>query len=105
MRDLIAQGALGQLHSVTGAFTYGLADPGNIRLSADLAGGALRDVGVYPIGAFRFATGREPQILWADAIREKYDEAIHLMVLLVDERPEEVTEFRRALPGAEIYAS
>jgi len=27
------------------------------------------------------------------------------MVLLVDERPEEVTEFRRALPGVEIYAS
>ncbi len=41
----------------------------------------------------------------AEAIRDKYDEAIHLMVLLVDERPEEVTEFRRALPGAEIYAS
>lgn len=41
----------------------------------------------------------------AEAIREKYDEQIHLMILLVDERPEEVTEFRRALPGAEIYAS
>ncbi|MES2920677.1 MAG: transcription termination factor Rho [Verrucomicrobiota bacterium] len=41
----------------------------------------------------------------AEAIREKYDEAIHLMVVLVDERPEEVTEFRRALQGAEIYAS
>jgi transcription termination factor Rho len=41
----------------------------------------------------------------AEAIREKYDEAIHLMVVLVDERPEEVTEFRRALPGVEIYAS
>lgn len=41
----------------------------------------------------------------AEAVREKYDEALHLMVLLVDERPEEVTEFRRALPGAEIYAS
>jgi len=41
----------------------------------------------------------------AEAIREKYDEAIHLMVVLVDERPEEVTEFRRARPGAEIYAS
>ena len=41
----------------------------------------------------------------AEAIREKYDEQIHLMVLLVDERPEEVTEFRRALPGVEIYAS
>lgn len=30
---------------------------------------------------------------------------MHLMVLLVDERPEEVTEFKRVLPKAEIYAS
>jgi len=30
---------------------------------------------------------------------------MHLMVLLVDERPEEVTEFRRELPNAEIFAS
>ncbi|MCB1277867.1 transcription termination factor Rho [Prosthecobacter sp.] len=29
----------------------------------------------------------------------------HLMILLVDERPEEVTEFKRILPQAEIYAS
>lgn len=41
----------------------------------------------------------------AEAIRDKYDEQIHLMILLVDERPEEVTEFRRALPEAEIFAS
>ncbi len=41
----------------------------------------------------------------AEAIQEKYDEQIHLMIVLVDERPEEVTEFRRALPDAEIYAS
>jgi predicted dehydrogenase len=71
VRDLIAGGALGRLHTVTGAFTYGLADPTNIRLSADLAGGALRDIGVYPIGSFRFATGLEPEILWADAILEQ----------------------------------
>ncbi|MGC4013781.1 MAG: transcription termination factor Rho [Luteolibacter sp.] len=41
----------------------------------------------------------------AEAVREKYDETLHLMIVLVDERPEEVTEFRRALPGVEIYAS
>lgn len=41
----------------------------------------------------------------AEAIKEKYEESIHLVVLLVDERPEEVTEFRRCLPGVEIYAS
>jgi predicted dehydrogenase len=69
-RDLIASGVLGRLHTVTGLFTYGLTDPTNIRFSPDLAGGALRDVGVYPIGAFRFATGLEPQVVWADAILE-----------------------------------
>ncbi|MFT4175562.1 MAG: transcription termination factor Rho [Luteolibacter sp.] len=41
----------------------------------------------------------------AQAVREKYEEQIHLMIVLIDERPEEVTEFRRALPGVEIYAS
>lgn len=41
----------------------------------------------------------------ADAILENYKDSIHLMVLLVDERPEEVTEFKRSLPGAEVYAS
>jgi len=70
VRDLIASGALGQLHTVSGVFTYGLDDPGNIRLDAALAGGALRDVGVYPIGTFRFATRLEPEVLWADAVLE-----------------------------------
>ncbi len=41
----------------------------------------------------------------AEAVQENYEEDIHLMILLVDERPEEVTEFRRTLPGAEIFAS
>ena len=41
----------------------------------------------------------------AEAIQEKYDEQMHLMILLVDERPEEVTEFKHSLPDAEIFAS
>ncbi len=35
----------------------------------------------------------------------KNHSGVKVMVLLVDERPEEVTELRRALPEAEIYAS
>ncbi|MEM7723178.1 MAG: Gfo/Idh/MocA family oxidoreductase [Pseudomonadota bacterium] len=70
VRVLIAEGELGELHTVTGSFSYGLGDPTNIRLNADLAGGGLRDVGVYPIGAFRFATGLEPVPVWADAVLE-----------------------------------
>lgn len=41
----------------------------------------------------------------AEAVQELHSETLHLMVCLVDERPEEVTEFRRQLPDAEIYAS
>lgn len=41
----------------------------------------------------------------AEAVQEKYEDTMHLMILLVDERPEEVTEFRHSLPDAEIYAS
>lgn len=41
----------------------------------------------------------------AQAVEERHSDNLHLMILLVDERPEEVTEFRRQLPDAEIYAS
>lgn len=41
----------------------------------------------------------------AEAVEERHSDNLHLMILLVDERPEEVTEFRRQLPDAEIYAS
>ncbi|MFM7604828.1 MAG: transcription termination factor Rho [Prosthecobacter sp.] len=40
----------------------------------------------------------------AEAITSNHP-GTHLMILLVDERPEEVTEFKRALPNAEIFAS
>lgn len=40
----------------------------------------------------------------AEAVASKHPD-MKLMVLLVDERPEEVTELRRALPSAEVLAS
>jgi predicted dehydrogenase len=70
VREIVSGGLIGRLHTVTGVFTYGLSDPCNVRNSADLAGGAMRDIGVYPVGAFRFATGLEPVITGADAIWE-----------------------------------
>lgn len=69
-RDLLAEGAIGKLHTVTGLFTYGLSDPGNVRFRPALGGGALRDVGVYPVGGFRFATGLEPDVASAEAVFE-----------------------------------
>ncbi len=65
-RDLLAQGAIGRLEHVEGCFTYTNRDLANIRHSADMGGGGLRDVGVYPCIATRFATGAEPTRLRAD---------------------------------------
>ena len=40
----------------------------------------------------------------AEAVVQNHP-GMHLMLLLVDERPEEVTEFKRVLPNVEIFAS
>lgn len=66
-RDLIAEGAIGELAHVRGMFTYNnSASPGNIRNRPETAGGGLRDIGVYPFGTARFATGQEPNSVRAD---------------------------------------
>jgi predicted dehydrogenase len=59
-RRLIAEGAIGRLRLVEGSFTYRNLDAGNIRNRRDVGGGALRDIGVYPVVTTRFATGKEP---------------------------------------------
>tara|TARA_R110002020_G_scaffold37828_9_gene114008 strand:+ start:1294 stop:2280 length:987 start_codon:yes stop_codon:yes gene_type:complete len=60
VRDLIAEGAIGRLRHVQGAFSYFNADPDNMRNRPELGGGGLPDIGVYPTVSTRFSTGREP---------------------------------------------
>ena len=62
VRDWIAGGKIGELRHVRGAFSFdNSADGGNIRNRVETGGGALRDIGVYVLGAARFATGQEPE--------------------------------------------
>lgn len=72
-RELVRDGAIGQLRSVQGAFSFDNRDPGNIRNRPEVGGGALRDIGVYPVVTTRFVTGAEPvaaraDIDWQDGI-------------------------------------
>ena len=60
VRSLIADGRIGRLLMVEGSFSYRNLDSGNIRNRRDLGGGALRDIGVYPVVTTRLATGQEP---------------------------------------------
>jgi predicted dehydrogenase len=59
-RELIASGRIGQLRSVQGFFSYFNADPRNIRNIPECGGGALMDIGCYPINTSRFVFGEEP---------------------------------------------
>jgi len=60
LRQLIDDGAVGQVRLIRAAFSYSLYDPGNIRLRTDVEGGALMDVGCYCVSGSRLAAGGEP---------------------------------------------
>ncbi|MBT0570129.1 Gfo/Idh/MocA family oxidoreductase [Curvibacter sp. CHRR-16] len=59
-RELVRTGRLGELRSMNMQFSYFNADPGNIRNQAALGGGALMDIGCYPVVAGRFFFDAEP---------------------------------------------
>lgn len=60
-RELVRAGRLGDLRSISMLFSYFNADPANIRNQATLGGGALMDIGCYPVVAGRFFFEAEPQ--------------------------------------------
>jgi predicted dehydrogenase len=58
--ELVRNGRIGKVRSVLGYFSYFNVDPTNVRNIADNAGGALMDIGCYPIKTSRFVLGEEP---------------------------------------------
>jgi D-xylose 1-dehydrogenase (NADP+, D-xylono-1,5-lactone-forming) len=65
-RRLVAGGAIGRLASVRAALSVS-ADPGDIRRSVPLGGGALGDLGCYCVSAIRLFAG-EPERVWAEQV-------------------------------------
>ncbi len=59
-REIVRSGELGELRAIQSFFSYFNADPGNIRNKADIGGGALLDIGCYPIVAGRYFFEGEP---------------------------------------------
>ena len=60
-RDLIRGGRIGQLKSIVGFFSYFNSDKANIRNKLEFGGGALMDIGCYPITLSRFIFEAEPK--------------------------------------------
>lgn len=59
-RELIRSGRIGELRAINSSFSYFNRDPNNIRNNPDTGGGALMDIGCYPIVISRFIFGTEP---------------------------------------------
>jgi predicted dehydrogenase len=60
-REIVRSGKLGELRAVQGLFAYFNVDPNNVRNMADIGGGALYDIGCYPIVIGRYVFGSEPE--------------------------------------------
>jgi predicted dehydrogenase len=59
-REIVRSGQIGNLRAMQCAFSYFNRDPANIRNVEEWGGGALMDIGCYPIQISRFVFGQEP---------------------------------------------
>jgi predicted dehydrogenase len=72
---LLADGAIGELREVQSGFHFSVRRPeGNIRFSAALEGGALRDVGCYPVRLAGELFGAGHEAAWA--VSEEYGQDV-----------------------------
>jgi predicted dehydrogenase len=58
--ELVADGTVGELETIQAFFSYRNVDPANIRNIAAYGGGALMDIGCYPINVARWFFAGEP---------------------------------------------
>ena len=65
--ELVGSGAIGELRLVRSAFSFSLDEPENVRLAADLDGGALMDVGCYCVSGSRLLGG-EPESVYGEQV-------------------------------------
>ena len=60
VKEMVAEGSIGDLLLVRGSFTFNISNENDVRLDPDLGGGSVWDVGCYPISYSRFIIDREP---------------------------------------------
>ncbi len=60
IKELLEAGAIGDIKLVRAHFSFPLEDDGNIRLHPDKGGGALWDVGCYPMSIAQYIAGGAP---------------------------------------------
>jgi predicted dehydrogenase len=86
-RELVRSGAIGELRSIVSIFSYFNRDPKNVRNIASIGGGAVFDIGCYPITMARFLFEREPARVAAAIERDPEMHTDRLSSALLDFAP------------------
>lgn len=73
VQKLLADGAIGELLEIQSDFHFLVRNPANIRLARDLDGGALNDVGCYPVRIALELFGAGHTDAWATAVWGGHD--------------------------------
>jgi predicted dehydrogenase len=60
-RELVREGAIGELRAIQGFFSYTNRDPRDVRNIPEIGGGGLLDIGCYPVTLSRFLFEAEPR--------------------------------------------
>jgi predicted dehydrogenase len=79
---LVAEGRIGSIVALDGWFCYFNDDPANIRNVPEYGGGALMDIGCYPIHASRMLLGAEPVAIRA-AVRRDAESGVDIMTTAI----------------------
>jgi D-xylose 1-dehydrogenase (NADP+, D-xylono-1,5-lactone-forming) len=67
LRQLVDDGAVGELRVVRACFSFALFDAENIRLRPEVEGGSLMDVGCYCVNGSRLLAG-EPELVFGQQL-------------------------------------
>ncbi|HEY4606321.1 MAG TPA: Gfo/Idh/MocA family oxidoreductase, partial [Acidimicrobiia bacterium] len=70
VRRLLAEGAIGDLLAIQSFFSYRNVDPDDIRNIVEFGGGALYDIGCYPVNVSRMLFAAEPTDVKASIRRD-----------------------------------
>ncbi|MFL4907996.1 Gfo/Idh/MocA family protein [Streptomyces sp. MMS24-I2-30] len=65
VRELVASGVIGELRSLTAEFAFPAKSTDDIRYLPDVGGGALTDIGVYPVRTALLHLGSQLEVLGA----------------------------------------
>ncbi|MFF2481846.1 Gfo/Idh/MocA family protein [Paenibacillus sp. NPDC058071] len=80
IRALIAAGEIGDIRGISGAFTFNAPENlANVRFQSEWGGGAIYDVGCYPLSAARLLLGKEPEAVTVHSFFAETHDGVDMM--------------------------